>query len=102
MTKIGLFLKMMVQLIYNNEKGEHGVPPDRLLPWIKEYRQTVKDIWELENGVLEGPDHEKSIRVIVDVYNTIQKDLPEEARIELARVALQRHDAQIIDAEMSE
>ena|SRR5271157_2994845 len=100
MTKIGVFLKMMVQIIYNNGKGEHGEPPDSLLPWVKEYRQTVKDIWELENGVLEGPDHEKSIRVIVDVYNTIQSDLPEEARVALARVALQRHDAQVIEAEV--
>jgi hypothetical protein len=89
-SKLALALRFFCEKIYEEFKTPAGSPPQSLLPWLKEYRRSLHDVFDMTTSAREDGSKQQSVKVFIDVYNTIQSELPESAQREVARVAAKK------------
>lgn len=93
LTQYATFLKFCMTRVYEEGKSEGGAPPKDLLPWAQEWRTTLTKIHDITGraGERDSPSTQ-TVQVYIDTYNAVREDLPEAARIDLARAISKRKE----------
>ncbi len=96
MAQLAVFIKDVIRVKclehQKNVREESGddeanpSPPNAVLPWVREFRQCLRDVGDLAAMATQENGNSVNLRDYADLYNTMKEELSPATRAELARL----------------
>jgi len=96
MAQLAIFIKDVIRVKClehrQNVRDESGndeanpSPPNYILPWVKEFRQCLRDVGDLAAMASQDGGSSINIKDYAELYNTMKEELSPATRAELARL----------------